>query len=163
MSDTVLYCPRCESEFLASATECAECGVALVADLTAVVHDQMPPVSELSCVRAASMGWAQGLSERLAEAGISHRIEAVRDETDDDEQLREQPNALLPYGVWVLETDLERARGIDDEFLRGQIPDLPTDGPDVAAAEDCCPACGDEVPENVGECPGCGLVILLEG
>ena len=123
----------------------------------------MPPTSELSCVRAASMGWAQGLSERLAEAGISHRIEAVRDEADDDDEtLREQPNALHPYGVWVLEADLERARGIDDEFLRGQIPDLPTESPDIEAADDCCPACGGEVPENASECPGCGLVILFE-
>jgi len=161
----VLYCPECESEFLASATECADCGVPLVADLATVVHEaeQMPPTGELSCVRAASMGWAQGLSERLALAGISHRIEVVRDEAEDDETLREQPNTLLPYGVWVLASDLERARGIDDEFLRGQIPDLPTEGSELEAAEGRCPACGDEVPENAGECAGCGLVFLFEG
>jgi len=128
---SMLYCPRCESEYLASVTMCASCDVELVPDLSAAVReaDQMPPVSQLECVRAASIGWAQGLSDHLAEAGISHRIQAVGDD-DDDESLREQPNALLPYGVWVLPADLERARAIDDEYLRGQIPDLPGAGPD---------------------------------
>jgi hypothetical protein len=142
VSTSMLYCPECESEFLASASECADCGVALVPDLAAAAREAsaLPPVSELSLVRAASVGWAQGLSERLADAGISHRIQAVGD--DDDETLRERPNALLPFGVWVLEADLERARSIDDEFLRGQIPDLPEEGPDpsLEAADDQCPA-----------------------
>ena len=160
----MLYCPRCEGEYLASVTICASCDVALVPDLAAAVHeaDAMPEVSDLECVRAASMGWAQGLSDRLAQAGISHRIEAVGD--DDDESLREQPNALLPYGVWVLPADLERARAIDDEYLRGQIPDLPTAEPGSSeAAADQCPACGDSVSESATECPGCGLVLLVEG
>lgn len=160
----MLYCPRCESEFVPSATRCESCDVALVADLTAVVYeaDEMPPTRELVCVRAASMGWAQGLSTSLAASGISHRIEAVGDD-DGDESLREQPNALLPYGVWVLEADLERARAIDDDYLRGQIPDLPDEGADVEGADGGCPACGDPVPESAGECPGCGLAMIGDG
>lgn len=159
VSTSMLYCPQCESEFLASASECVDCGVALVADLAAAVHDQMPPTSELSLVRAASVGWAQALSERLAEAGISHRIEAVGGD-DEDETLREQPSVLLPYGVWVLEADLSRARGIDEEFLRGQIPDLPAQGSDLEHGDDRCPACGEELSPSASECPGCGLALL---
>ena len=159
----MLYCPRCESEFLASASRCESCGVDLVADLATVVHeaDQMPPISELVCVRAASLGWAQGLSQSLAEAGISHRIEAVRDDGDDD-SLREQPNARLPYGVWVLEVDLVRARAIDEDYLRGQIPDLPSEAAEVVEGDGGCPACGDPVPEDASECPGCGLALLFD-
>jgi hypothetical protein len=160
----MLYCPRCESEFVPSASRCESCDVALVSDLAAVVDqvDEMPPINELVCVRAASMGWAQGLSESLAEAGISHRIEAVRDDEDDD-ALSEAPNARLPFGVWVLEADLVRARSIDEDYLSGQIPDLPTEGTDDEAAGDACPACGDAVPESASECPGCGLAMIFDG
>ena len=158
----MLYCPECESEYLASVTHCASCEVPLVADLAAAVReaDQMPPIEELSLVRAASLGWAQGLSSSLAEAGVSHRIQAVGDDDDDDERLSQQPNAHLPYGVWVLEADLPRARRIDEDYMRGQIPDMPAEGPELGAEGDGCPACGDPVPESASECPGCGLAIL---
>jgi hypothetical protein len=122
----------------------------------------MPPISELVCVRAASLGWAKGLSQSLAEAGISHRIEAVRDD-DDDDALSEAPNARLPYGVWVLEADLARSRDIDEDYLRGQIPDLPSEGTDVDMADDGCPACGESVPDSADECPGCGLALAFDG
>ena len=100
-----LFCPSCRSEFLASATRCVECDVALVPEsaLSDEAVEELPPIEELVCVRAASVGWAQGLSERLAAAGISHRIEVAHDNEDDGSVRR--PGHYLPYGVYVLPAD----------------------------------------------------------
>ena len=64
--------------------------------------------------------------------------------------------------MWVLPADLERSRVIDEEFLRGQIPDLPVEGPELAGGDDACPACGEAAPADAAECPGCGLVLIVE-
>ena len=97
---TALFCPECRAEYLASATVCADCDVALVSEaaLERAAADDLPPESELHCVRASALGWARRLSDLLAEAGISHRIEAAQD--DDDGSVR-RPGANLPYGVYV--------------------------------------------------------------
>lgn len=158
---TALFCPECRAEYLASATTCADCDVPLVpeASLESAAAQALPPASELHCVRAAALGWARRLSDLLAEAGISHRIEVAQD--DDDGSVR-RPGANLPYGVYVRAEDLEAATEVDAEFMRSQIPDL---DPDAGAAEaedgdERCPACGAEVGADAGECPDCGLVLL---
>jgi len=160
-----LFCPRCRCEYLGSVLECADCGVQLVSEhaLEQVQHDTLPPIQELACIRAASVGWAQGLSRLLSRAGISHRIEAVPQDGE-GESVRGEPDALLPYGVWVLEADLPAAREVDEAFLRSQIPDLPHDlpGPEPAGDEQC-PACGTAVSSDVEECPDCGLVLVIAG
>ena len=161
-----LFCPECESEYLATATECVDCRVPLVTEAALAEREveELPPVSELVCVRAAAVGWAQALSDLLVEAGISHRIEAVRDD-DDDDSLKKQPTSRLPYGVWVRGEDIDLARDIDARFMRSQIPDLGEDlgtEPSMGAPDDTCPACGDAFPANAAECPGCGLAIAFE-
>ena len=158
-----LYCPRCRCEYLGGVLECADCGVALVPEhsLEAAGRDELPPIAELSCVRAASVGWAQGLSLRLSAAGISHRIEAVPQKTE-GESVRGEPDALLPYGVWVRETDLPTAREVDEDFLRSQIPDLPEDlSAQEFGGDEQCPACGMAVSRDAEECPDCGLVLVI--
>ena len=92
-----------------SATRCVECDVALVAEHALEDHrpEELPPVSELVCIRASAVGWAQALSERLAEAGISHRIEVASD--DEEEGSARRPGANLPYGVYVRPQDAQRA------------------------------------------------------
>ena len=156
-----LFCPQCESEFVPSATRCAECDVALVpeSELGAAPVDEMPPIEELVCVRAASLGWAQGLSERLAAAGISHRIEVAHDDEEDGSVRR--PGANLPYGVYVLPVDATGAAEVDAAFTEYQIPDMPTEGGDVS--DDACPACGTQITPETAECPECGIVLLVEG
>ena len=157
-----LFCPGCRSEFVSTATRCVECDLALVAEsaLGDASVDAMPPIEELVCIRAASVGWAQGLSERLAAAGVSHRIEVTHDDEDDGSVRR--PGANLPYGVYVLPQDVDAAMAVDAAFTEYQIPDLP--GPDDAsgASEDACPACGAELTPTTAECPECGIVLLVE-
>lgn len=155
-----VYCPECRSEYLGSATVCVECGIALVSEvsLESAASAQLPPVSELVCIRAASVGWAQRLSERLAAEGISHRIEASDDDTDDGSARR--PGANLPYGVYVRPEDVEAASQVDAAFMHSQIPDLPGEsGPEGAENDEGCPACGTALTPEAVECPDCGLVL----
>lgn len=161
MSDP-LFCPSCRSEFLASATRCVECDVALVSEsaLGAAAAEELPAVGALVCIRAASMGWAQGLSQRLAAAGISHRIEVAHDDEEDGSVRR--PGHNLPYGVYVLPADVDAATAVDAAFTEYQIPDHPGAGASLEVSEDACPACGTEVAADVAECPECGIVLLME-
>jgi hypothetical protein len=152
-------CPECRDEYVHSASVCRECGVALVteSELTDDEAEELPPIEELVCIRASSVGWAMALSERLAVAGIPHRIEAARD--PDDEGGRGRPGHNLPYGVFVLEQDVAAAAAIDAEHTESQIPDMPRDFDPTAESEDC-PACGDPIDESASECPGCGLALI---
>jgi hypothetical protein len=122
--------------------------------------EALPPASELTCIRAASVAWAQALSERLAHSGISHRIEAVGDD-EADESVRRQPSHRLPYGVYVRSADVEAAAAIDEAFFREQIPDLPEGHGALGAPEvpEGCPACGEPAGPDAAECPSCGLVL----
>ena len=161
MPDPV-FCPECRAEYLATATVCVECDVALVAHgaLRDRPVDEMPPISELTCIRASSVGWAQELSRRLAAEGISHRVEVAADDEEDGSVRR--PGANLPFGVYVLPEDVEAATAVDADFMQQQIPDLP-DLDAEAGGEldtDCCPACGASTKGGGKECPDCGLALL---
>lgn len=154
------FCPECRDEYIHAATVCSTCNVALVLEEDLVLEsgpDEMPPISELVCIRASAVGWALALSERLSEAGIPHRVQAAS--ADDDDGSRNRPGHNLPYGVFVLEADLEAAQQIDAEHTAHEIPDM-SDLPEGALNPDGCPACGDPIDEEADECPGCGLALL---
>ena len=157
------FCPECRDEYIHSATVCADCDVPLVfeGELGAAEGTgELPPISELECIRASSVGWAKALSEKLAEAGIPHRIQAAG--VEDGEGDRQRPGQNLPYGVFVMEEDVEAATEIDLEHTNSEIPDIPR-GFDIEVTEgaaDACPACGDPIDLKTDECPGCGLAIL---
>jgi hypothetical protein len=157
MPEPVL-CPSCGAEYVWTATTCSDCGVALVAggSLETRTHEGLPPISELVCVRAASVGWARALSERLAEAGISHRIEVAHDDGDDGAERR--PGVNLPFGVYVLPADLEAAAEVDAEFMQSQLPDLSRDAGAAPVDPESCPACG-AATGGAAECPDCGLAL----
>jgi ssDNA-binding Zn-finger/Zn-ribbon topoisomerase 1 len=156
-----LFCPECEGEFVATALACPDCGVALVtaAALEQREVESLPPASELVCVRAASVGWAQALSGLLAEEGIPHRIEAA---SEDGEEVSRRPGVTLPYGVYVRAQDVEKAREIDTAFMKSQIPDLPDDHELAAPDAEGCPACGETLAPDASECPECGLALIVE-
>jgi hypothetical protein len=160
----IVNCPECGEEYLATALECADCGVALggLAATRAAAPasaDELPAISELVCVRAAALAIAQSLSQHLSEAGISHRIEAVHDDNEDGSLRR--PGANLPYGVYVRERDTEAAMAVDRAFMRTIIPDLPEE--QAAGPEGGCPACGTPVASDARECPDCGLALIEVG
>jgi len=127
--------------------------------------ETMPPIAELTCVRAASVGWVRALSGCLSEAGIPHRIDALRGEDEGDESVQRRPNYRLPYGVYVRSEDAERASEVDASYMRSQIPDLPDGHEATGGAGDAesCPACGEGVTLDTTECPSCGLALAIEG
>ena len=49
-------------------------GKVLAGQAESLGRAEMPGIADLTCVRAASVSWAQALSQRLSKAGISHRI-----------------------------------------------------------------------------------------
>jgi hypothetical protein len=154
-------CPECREEYMHSAELCVHCDVPLVhADHAEEAASSLPPASELCCVRAASVGWATGLSERLRDAGIAHRIQAVGDDADSDGSVA-RPGQNLPYGVYVQQEDLAAATEIDLSHLSSEIPDLPEGYEIEESTEGACPACGDPVDATASECPGCGLALAI--
>jgi hypothetical protein len=157
-------CPECDEEYIHTTAVCIHCDVPLVLDgeqSEESATQELPPVSELVCVRAAPMSWATALSEKLAEAGISHRIQGASDDADEGSQRR--PGYNMPFGIFVLPEDQEAASEIDAEFTGSQIPDIPEDLETDLGEGDHCPACGDSIPESATECPGCGLAMLELG
>jgi len=158
------FCPECRDEFVHSATICVGCDVPLVleGELGADRGEELPPISELVCIRASAVGWARALSEKLAEAGIPHRIQAAGADDGEGEGEQQKPGENLPYGVYVLDEDVEEATKIDLEHTNSEIPDIPEgfEGAQSDVADDACPACGDPIVPTTDECPGCGLAIL---
>jgi len=159
-------CPECGEEYLPTVIQCVHCRVALVApgsEPIAAPARELPPAADLVCIRTASQGFAQELSEWLSEAGITHRLEAQTG----GGQASQQPSSAaqrarfeeLPYGVFVRAEDAEAAREVDRAHMRSQIPDLPEEGVNETAGEGC-PACGAAVAVDAAECPECGLALL---
>jgi len=149
-------CPECGEEYVHSAQECIHCDVPLVleAELAEAPVEELAPSSDLVSVRVASAGWALALSERLVEAGIPHRVEAVAGDSSP------APGRAHPYAVLVRPQDVGRARGIDAEQMQREIPDLP-EGWDAPGAEaEGCPACGAALAADAAECPDCGLALV---
>ncbi|MBW1843506.1 MAG: hypothetical protein JRE38_00425 [Deltaproteobacteria bacterium] len=154
-------CPQCGEEYLHTASVCIHCDVALVLEgeqSAQQAPEELPPASELVCVRAASMGWAMSLSEHLVEAGIPHRVQAA--EGDADEGSRRKPGQNLPFGVFVLAEHAETAAQIDFTHTERQIPDIPEDFGQSEISADDCPACGESISPTATECGECGLALL---
>lgn len=154
-------CPECREEYVHVASVCIHCDVPLVLASEAPVGsatEELPPASELVCVRASSVGWAMSLSEHLVEAGIPHRIQAAT--SDDDDGTERKPGQNLPYGVFVLAEHEEAATQIDLTHTGHQIPDIPKDFGQSEISADDCPACGQSILPTATECPGCGLALL---
>ena len=146
-------CPSCREEFLATATWCGACDVALVHE-TELPRDEgevLSAADELAPIRVEFPHWIEKLAERLAREGIPSRVELVKDDTP------RPRGAAAPCVLLVRPEDAERARAIDAELLREQIPDAPDDTSTDWVESDDCPACGVAVPTEAPECPECGL------
>jgi hypothetical protein len=130
-----------------------ECDVALVVldELPPEERSELPPADQLVRVRVENPVWIDSLAARLAEEGIASRVDLL----DGDGPVARRHGA--PCALYVRPEDAERARRIDEDLLREQLPDLPV-GTDTSWSEaEGCPACGASVDAQVTECPDCGL------
>jgi hypothetical protein len=146
-------CPRCREEYVATVERCAACDVPLVAAASAVFEapEALPPAAELVRVRVEHPSWIETLAEHLAAEGIPSRVELV---AADRPATRGAP---APCALFVRPGDAERARAIDAELLRSQLPDLPEDVSSEWSEAEACPACGAPLEAEAVECAGCGL------
>ncbi|MEN8183049.1 MAG: hypothetical protein ABFS46_11000 [Myxococcota bacterium] len=144
-------CPSCREEYLATVGRCAECEVDLVSPSELPPKGELPPVEQLQRVRVENPVWIQTLASQLAQAGIASRIELLSDEA---------PAARrhgAPCALYVRPEDAGRAREIDEDLLRAQLPDLPEGASGGWSEAEGCPACGTAVEAEAAECPECGL------
>jgi hypothetical protein len=153
-------CPECRAEHVASAIRCADCDVDLVEAGELPADDapvDLPPASELACVRVAPLPWIRALSDGLAERGVAHRVEAATDGDVPEGQSAAVFGDAQLFGLYVEEHSAAEAReldsGIAHQVLPGEAPSL------EEGEETACPACGTALAADAVECADCGLVL----
>jgi hypothetical protein len=143
-------CPSCGDEFVSTALRCPVCDVALVAGGAAPAGPEVLASGDLVPLRSDTAAWIESLADDLAEAGIPCRVEIAAKQPD---RARAGPAVVL----LVRREDLPRARQVDAEVLRRQVPDL-AEHLEVGPGEsDACPACGTPLAPDALECGECGL------
>ncbi len=153
-----VVCPRCKVGFSPDTVVCPICNIPLVSEgqfedeskdefeetpVAVILRDDLSSLKEL---RAANPEWIYHLREKLAEAGIPHRIET-------------SGRRLRHCTVYVRQEDLVKAKEIDDKVFAQEVPE----GEGMSRPEELdfwtCPGCGNRLGENDLECSGCGLVL----
>jgi RNA polymerase subunit RPABC4/transcription elongation factor Spt4 len=146
-----VVCPRCKVGFAPDTAICPICKIPLVSEdwpsetpTPVILTDDLSSLEEL---RAAGLDWIHHLQDKLAEAGIPHRIE-----------LSNPRNNF--FSVFVRPEDLPRAKEIDDKVFAAEVPD----GKGIPHVEELdfwsCPGCGNRLGEKELNCSNCGLVLF---
>lgn len=162
-STTFQICPRCRTEFQPWATECSDCGSALVTTeqaptgLPGSAGPATPPPETLACLARGGPWELRELAEALGKHGLSTRIgpypppDASGASRDDD---RAGPGTGL--GLYVAEQDHERAVALHQQLVResSHAEPEPSEG---SADADGCPACGAALAADAEACAACGL------
>lgn len=152
-------CPSCREEYVGTVERCVECSVPLVdaSELPPEEEGGLPPVEQLVQIRVEHPVWIESLAAHLADEGIASRVVLL------DSEAPAAQGRGAPCALYVQPVDAERARRIDEEFLRRQLPDLPEDTDTGWSEAEGCPACGAVVDAEATECPDCGLGFTDEG
>jgi hypothetical protein len=150
-----VFCPKCNVGFAPDTRICPICKIPLTSEADfgdepkeasepMILDDDLSSLKEL---RTADVGWVYHLQDKLAEAGIPHRIE-----------LSDAPHRF--FSVYVRPEDLGRAKDIDDEVFTIEVPE--SEG--TPHLEDLdfssCPGCGNRLGEKDLKCSSCGLVLF---
>ncbi len=153
-----VFCPKCNVGFAPDTAVCPICKIPLASEEEfedepgespepVILDDDVSSVKEL---RTAGVGWIHHLQDKLAEAGIPHRIE------------QSHPPRML-FSVYVRPEDLPRAKDIDENVFAVEVPD--SEGmPHVEDLDfSSCPGCGNRLGENDLKCDSCGLDLSSTG
>jgi len=145
-----VFCPKCKVGFAPDTAICPICKIPLASEDESgetpepVILDD--DLSSLEKLRTAGVDWIHHLQDKLAEAGIPHRIEQS-----------DPPRRF--FSVYVRPEDLPRAKDIDDKVFAVEVPG--SEG--MPHVEDLdfwsCPGCGNRLGEKDLKCSSCGLVL----
>jgi len=147
-----VFCPKCKVGFAPDTAICPICKIPLTPEEEfedepdefpepVLIDDDLSSLKEL---RTADVSWIHHLQDKLAEAGIPHRIEQLH------------PPRML-FSVYVRPEDLPQAKDIDEKVFAVEVPDS-EEMPDVEDLDfSSCPACGNRLGENDLKCSSCGL------
>ena len=150
-------CSRCRCVYRPGVDRCSDCGVDLVHPDEVTAPTELAEAPELVAIRITSVMWARAFSEVMSEAGIPHRID--QPPTDDATRGLRRRSHDQAVAIYVRPEDAEAARRADADFVKTQIPDLPTEVASGEEESESCPACGDPLDPDRSECPGCGLFV----
>ena len=149
-----VFCPKCKVGFAPGIAVCPFCTIPLTSERDVEVEDEAGEIPEpvilddgmssLTELRTAGVDWIHHLQDKLAEAGIPHRIEQFH------------PPRML-FSVYVRPADLPAAKDIDEKVFAVEVPD--SEGmPHVEDLDfSSCPGCGNRLGENDLKCSSCGL------
>ena len=151
-----VVCSQCGAEFQLHVTKCIDCGSATVPPGATAARVQQEPEEEqelplsqdpeVTVLYAGDLGWAEELKRRCEAEGIPGWIE--------DPGFREHV-----YRLYVPRRELQRARALDFEYLKEEVPDAA--GLTALPPPGVCPFCDQRLPAGALECPGCGLVLAV--
>ena len=151
MADSV-FCPKCNVGFAPDTAVCPICNIPLSSEEDFEDESGEAPepvileddISSLKELRTADVDWIHHLQDKLAEAGVPHRIE-------------QSAPPSMSFSVYVRPEDLPSAKDIDEKVFAAEVPD----GEGMAHVEDLdfssCPGCGNRLEEDDLKCSSCGL------
>lgn len=149
--DNVNICPQCESEYLATVRECADCHTPLISKQAYLSAFEPLPFSEdLVEVRTETASWVKNLAVLLSRAGIPSHIRLVGSTPGDP--LGGYPS-IYRYTLYVLPEHAALAQEFELKVM-GKVQVV-----EEAGTETGCPACGAARLQDTEECSECGLYL----
>jgi len=164
------YCPSCGAEYQHTASECADCRVALVHEVPVpsappiTAKGVLPAVQDLSLCSTGTGDQVEELAELLQAAGISSRIDShppgVPLSAGPRQMFGFQTSRLGLYvlGLYVRPEDLEEAQRIVEQRKAEKLEASPAA---VGTELEACPGCGARIPQDAESCLECGLEFPL--
>jgi ribosomal protein L40E len=164
------YCPSCGAEYQHTASECAECNVALVLEPPKAVlpskpgNEELPAARDLALCSTGTADQVEEMAEILQLAGISSRVDSHPPgepfSAGPRQKLGFQTSRLGLYvlGLYVRPEDLEEARQILEQGMAEKLEASPAR---VGEEFEACPGCGARIPQDAESCLECGLEFPL--
>lgn len=157
-TEKIKLCPKCESEYYAHISVCADCGISLVmseeiekernkkSDIPAPLHE------ELVTIREEGKEGIRELSDLLSRNGIFCKIVLAPGCSTGKCGCR--------YLLLIPKKDVPAAHECIEEFYTQKYPEIKTS--QEWESQGRCPACGYCVGPDTRECPDCGLLFIIE-
>lgn len=150
-------CPDCGAEYYPHIEKCADCGAALLLrEEYEKVQEEKKRLMEKAIenevtVRDGDLDWIGELRTVLIDAGIAC---SIRSDTACGNSCCGDKCCLV-----VQRQDLERAEKRIAEYFNEIHPEMQASSELISQGK--CPACGSPVEDGAGECPDCGLALVI--